>query len=55
MIDYEQLYNFLFNGVTDIVTILEKKGKDKVAVYYLKLLQMSVEESYLRMEDETKE
>lgn len=55
MIDYKPLYTFLFNGITDIIEVMEKADNSEENakfIQYLKILQIGAEELYLRQEDE---
>ncbi len=52
MVDYKKLYHLLFNGVTDIIELMEKEPDAQVkAVQQLKSLQTDAEEQYLQMSD----
>lgn len=58
MTDYKSLYYFLFNGITDIINMMESapNKKDNVKpIQYLKLLQMGAEELFMRQEDDEEE
>lgn len=53
MVDFKELYYFLFNGISDIIEIMEKEPDARLkALQHLKFLQAGAEEKYLRMEDE---
>lgn len=54
MEDYKHLYYYMFNGVSDIINLMEEapNKKDNVKfIQYLKLLQAGAEELYLRQGD----
>lgn len=52
MVDYKELYFYVFNGISDIIEIMEKEPDAKLkALQNLKLLQVCAEEKYLRMGD----
>lgn len=53
MVDYKELYHFLFNGVTDIIEIMEKEPDARLkALQHLKFLQAGAEEKFLQMGDD---
>ena len=52
MVDYKQLYSFLFNGITDVIGIMENvPDVNAQALEQLKFLQSEAEEKYLQMGD----
>ncbi len=44
---YKVLYSFLFNGITDVIEILERGAPKQVVIERLKLLQIEAEEKYI--------
>ncbi len=55
MINYKDLYHFLFNGITDVIQEMElpeSKGDTEKFINYLKLLQNGAEEQFLKMGDD---
>lgn len=55
MEDYKSLYYFMFNGVSDIINLMEEAPNSHENVrfiQYLKLLQAGAEELYLRQGDD---
>lgn len=52
MVDYKKLYSFLFNGITDVIGIMENAPEvNAQALEHLKFLQSEAEEKYLQMGD----
>jgi len=44
---YKVLYSFLFNGITDVIEMLERGTPKQVVIERLKLLQIEAEEKYI--------